>query len=100
MYVNKRVIMNLKETKEYKKIDERLDENILQMFKELGVKSPTKSKIQKCKDSFIEMFVDVDRMKSLIIEHTSNELMKKFNQSPHLLKLIKNKKNNGEEFYL
>ena len=29
-----------------------------------------------------------------------NELMKKFNQSPHLLKMIKDKKVNGEEFYL
>ena len=92
--------MELRETKEYKKIDERLDENIIQMFKELGMKSPSKSKIQKCKDSFIEMFVDVDRLKSLIIEYTSNELMKKFNQSPHLLKMIKDKKVNGEEFYL
>ena len=92
--------MNLKETKEYKKIDERLDENILQMFKELGMKSPTKKKLQNCKNTFIEMFVDVDRLKGLIIEHTSNELMKVFNQSPHLQKMIKDKKEKGEEFYL
>ena len=92
--------MNLKETKEYKKIDERLDENILQMFKEIGMKPPTKKKLQNCKNTFIEMFVDVDRLKGLIIEHTSNELMKVFNQSPHLQKMIKDKKEKGEEFYL
>ena len=92
--------MNLKETKEYKNIDRRLDENIIQMFKELGMKSPTKKKLQNCKNTFIEMFVDVDRLKGLIIEHTSNELMKVFNQSPHLQKMIKDKKEKGEEFYL
>jgi len=92
--------MNLKETKEYKNIDRRLDENIIQMFKELGMKSPTKKKLQNCKNTFIEMFVDVDRLKGLIIEHTSNELMKVFNQSPHLHKMIKDKKEKGEEFYL
>jgi len=92
--------MNLKETKEYKNIDRRLDENIIQMFKEIGMKPPTKKKLQNCKNTFIEMFVDVDRLKGLIIEHTSNELMKVFNQSPLLQKMIKNKKNNGEEFYL
>ena len=92
--------MNLKETKEYKKIDERLDENIVQMFKELGMKPPTKKKLQNCKNTFIEMFVDVDRLKGLIIEHTSNELMKVFNKSPHLQKMIKDKKDKGEEFYL
>jgi len=92
--------MNLKETKEYKNIDRRLDENIIQMFKEIGMKPPTKKKLQNCKNTFIEMFVDVDRLKSLIIENTSNELMKVFNKSPHLLKMIKDKKENGEEFYL
>ena len=70
--------MNLKETKEYKNIDRRLDENIIQMFKEIGMKPPTKKKLQNCKNTFIEMFVDVDRLKGLIIEHTSNELMKVF----------------------
>ena len=90
--------MNLKETKEYKNIDRRLDENIIQMFKEIGMKPPTKKKLQNCKNTFIEMFVDVDRLKGLIIEHTSNELMKVFNQSPHLQKMIKKEK--GEEFYL
>ena len=92
--------MELKETKEYNDIDKRLDENILQMFKELGMKPPSGDKLKRCKDTFIEMFVDVDRLKSLIIEHTSNQLMKKFNQSPHLLKLIKDKKDKNEEFYL
>ena len=92
--------MNLKETKEYKNIDRRLDENIIQMFKEIGMKTPTKRKLQNCKNTFIEMFVDVDRLKGLIIEHTSNELMKVFNQSPHLQKMIKDKKDKGEEFYL
>jgi hypothetical protein len=54
------------------------------MFKELGMEEPTIDKIKNCKDTFIEMFVDVDRLKSLIIENTSNELMKVFNKSPHL----------------
>lgn len=92
--------MELKETKEYKDIDRRLDENIILMFKELGMKPPSKSKLQNCKNTFIEMFVDVDRLKGLIIEHTSNELMKVFNKSPHLQKMIKDKKNKGQEFYL
>ena len=83
-----------------KNIDRRLDENIIQMFKEIGMKTPTKRKLQNCKNTFIEMFVDVDRLKGLIIEHTSNELMKVFNQSPHLQKMIEDKKDKGEEFYL
>ena len=90
----------LKGNKEYSHIDKRLNENIKMMFKELGMEEPTTEKIQSCKDTFIEMFVDVDRLKSLIIENTSNELMKVFNKSPHLLKMIKDKNDNGEEFYL
>ena len=39
--------MNLKETKEYKNIDRRLDENIIQMFKEIGMKPPTKRETSK-----------------------------------------------------
>lgn len=92
--------MDLKETKEYKNIDKRLDENIVQLFTELGMKTPTEDKLKNCKNTFIEMFVDVDRLKGLIIEHTSNELMKVFNKSPHIQKMIKDKKDKGEEFYL
>ena len=92
--------MDLKETKEYKNIDKRLDENIVQLFTELGMKTPTEDKLKNCKNTFIEMFVDVDRLKGLIIEHTSNELMKVFNKSPHIQKMIKDKKDKGEEFYI
>ena len=90
----------LKGNKEFNHIDKRLNENIKLMFKELSMNIPTDEKIKNVKDTFIEMFVDVDRLKGLIIENTSNELMKVFNQSPHLLKIIKDKKENGEEFYL
>ena len=82
--------MKLKETKKYKRIDEGLDENILQMFKELGIEKPSNEKLQRCKDNFIEMFVEVDKLKSLIIEHTSNELIEVFSKSPKLLNIIKN----------
>lgn len=90
--------MKEKEETKFNQIDERLKDNIKEMFYQIDGKKLSDEKLEKVKDSFIEMFVDMDRLKHLIIENTSNILMDTISSSPYLIKMIQERKNKNDDF--
>ena len=80
-------------TEKIKDIEQRRDEHIRELMYEIEGKKMSDERLRKCRESFINLFVQVDQLKLVIIEQTSEELMKVFTKSPKLLKMIKDNEN-------
>ena len=80
--------MDNKLQKKLKNIEVKLRDNMRELYYHHNEKYPTESQLDRIYDHFLQIQLDFDRMEKVILEHTSELMMKEIKKNPKLTKLF------------